>query len=49
MEHVLKETTGEEYDHSNDLGIKGGTTMDAIGTREQVRMRKRLVCAIMLC
>lgn len=34
-EQVLKETTGEEYDHSNDLGIKGAPAMDAIGTREK--------------
>ena len=35
MEHALAATTGEEYDHSNDLGMGGGPKMDGIGSREQ--------------
>eukprot|EP01043_Picozoa_sp_COSAG02_P036651 COSAG02_NODE_2699_length_8207_cov_2.313518_3_plen_371_part_00 len=35
MEHALSVTTGEEYDHSNDLGMGGGPKMDGIGSREQ--------------
>ena len=35
MEHALAATTGEAYDHSNDLGMGGGPKMDGIGSREQ--------------
>ena len=35
MEHAPAATTGEVYDHSNDLGMGGGPKMDGIGSREQ--------------
>jgi hypothetical protein len=35
MEHALSETTGEMYDHGNDLGMGGGPKMDAVGSREE--------------